>query len=445
MNRTSTPRRRLGPAPALVLLASATVTIMSAASAPSPIYPLYRERWHFSVMLMTVIFAVYVVGLLTALLTVGSLSDHVGPRPVLVGAFLLAATGTGIFWGADGPAALIVARLFQGTATGTAMSGLAAGLVDLSPKRWAHLGATLTAVATSIGMAAGAALAGFLVGVTSRPDAVVFPVLTLLLLTLALSFLALPEPKTRRRVTLLELRPSIRVTGRARAQFWTTFPSTFTGWAATGFFLALVPFLVRDVIHLRFAAAGGFTVAVLYIAVTIGGLWSVRYRWRTATLLGAGLMTTGTLVLALGLASGSLVEFTVSAVGIGLGVGLTFSGNMRAMGAVSIGQTRSETFAAVYVVSYAALSIPILIAGMLVPYAGLETTGLVFIAFIGLLSAATFVHAVLIPDSARQLPGRLRDAESDALELLVTIPATSDGTTCAQWDSLDVMRHNASR
>ncbi|WP_257016325.1 MULTISPECIES: hypothetical protein [unclassified Streptomyces] len=36
---------------------------MATASAPSPIYPLYRERWDFSVTMVTVVFAVYVVGL----------------------------------------------------------------------------------------------------------------------------------------------------------------------------------------------------------------------------------------------------------------------------------------------------------------------------------------------------------------------------------------------
>jgi hypothetical protein len=52
------------------------VLIMATASAPSPIYPLYRERWGFSVTMLTVIFAVYVAGLLGASLTLGSLSPQ---------------------------------------------------------------------------------------------------------------------------------------------------------------------------------------------------------------------------------------------------------------------------------------------------------------------------------------------------------------------------------
>jgi MFS family permease len=113
--------------------------MMATASAPSPIYPLYRERWGFSVTMLTVVFAVYVAGLLGALLTVGSLSDHLGRRPVPVAALLVAAASTAIFWAADGVGSLLIARVAQGLATGTATDALAAGLVEFAPGERPHL------------------------------------------------------------------------------------------------------------------------------------------------------------------------------------------------------------------------------------------------------------------------------------------------------------------
>lgn len=56
--------RPLGRRAAFTVLTVTTVVLMATASAPSPIYPLYRERWDFSVTTVTVVFAVYVVGLL---------------------------------------------------------------------------------------------------------------------------------------------------------------------------------------------------------------------------------------------------------------------------------------------------------------------------------------------------------------------------------------------
>jgi MFS family permease len=397
----TTAHRQMRPASAFATLAVATVVLTAAASAPSPMYPLYRERWHFSVTLLTVVFAVYAVGLLTALLTVGSLSDHIGRRPVLVAGFTMTAASTAIFWAADGPSMLVLARLVQGAASGTAMSGLAAALLDLAPRTRPHLAATVTAVATSVGMAGGAAFAGLVSGETSRPDGIVFPVLTLTAVALALISLALPETAAPRGAGLLALRPTVRVGSEARSAFWATMPSTGASWAAGGLFLALIPSLVREVLHLRFAAAGGLTIAALYLAVTVGGVWSVRHHTRTSTILGAALMTAGAASLALGLATGSLSEFAVAALAIGLGSGLTLNGNLRAMSAVTSAHTRSQTFAAIYVASYASLSVPTLVAGILTPLSSLEATGFAFIAFVGILSATAFLHALRQPSPMR--------------------------------------------
>ena len=86
--------RRVGQGASFSVLVFANVLLMASTSAPSPIYPLYLQRWGFSVTTLTVVFAVYVAGLAGALLTVGSLSDHLGRRPVLVASLLVAAAGT---------------------------------------------------------------------------------------------------------------------------------------------------------------------------------------------------------------------------------------------------------------------------------------------------------------------------------------------------------------
>jgi hypothetical protein len=61
------------------------VLFAAAASAPSPLYVVYQEEWGFSATTLTIIFAVYVLGLIGSLLILGALSDHVGRRPFLPG------------------------------------------------------------------------------------------------------------------------------------------------------------------------------------------------------------------------------------------------------------------------------------------------------------------------------------------------------------------------
>ncbi|MEU9480963.1 hypothetical protein [Streptomyces sp. NPDC048191] len=176
--------------------------------------------------------------------------------------------------------------MVQGIATGTATGALAAGLVELSPKRCPHLGPTTTAVGTSIGMATGAGGVGLLVQSTSRPDAYVFPVLTLTFVVPAAVVLTIPETLVPRAVGLTSLRPRVRVPREARPEFFASVPALVAGWSVTGLFLALTPSLVSNVLHVRSGAAGGLSIAALFVANSVGGLWSVRHAARLATLLG---------------------------------------------------------------------------------------------------------------------------------------------------------------
>src|SRR3954465_10885673 len=81
-----TRRRRLSRPAAFAAIAAIFVTFTAASSAPSPLYVVYQQLWGFSAVTLTVVFAVYVVGLIAALLMLGALSDHVGRRPVLAAA-----------------------------------------------------------------------------------------------------------------------------------------------------------------------------------------------------------------------------------------------------------------------------------------------------------------------------------------------------------------------
>ncbi|QRP50247.1 MFS transporter [Amycolatopsis sp. FDAARGOS 1241] len=393
MSSLSRSRGAFGRGVSFGLLVVANVLLMASTSAPSPIYPLYLQRWGFSVTVLTVVFAVYVAGLVGALLTVGSLSDHVGRRPVLVAALLVAAAGTAIFWVAGGVVSLVLARIVQGVATGMATGALAAGLVEFSPADRPHRGPTMTAVGTSFGLAVGGGVTGWLVQVSSRPDAMIFPVLTVLFVVLAGLVVAIPEPVVRRPGALAALRPRVGVPREARPEFFAAVPAIVAGWSVTGLFLALAPSLVHDVLNVRYSAAGGLSIAVLFVANSVGGLWAARLAARAATVLGAVLLTLGAVGLAASLLSGSAAVFLGGSVIAGLGVGLTFNGTLRSISAATTAATRSEVFSAAYVVSYAALSLPSLAAGLAAPSWGLETTTYLYIAFVGVLSASATLHA----------------------------------------------------
>jgi MFS family permease len=375
------------------MLVLANVLLMASTSAPSPFYPLYLQRWGFSVTILTVVFAVYVAGLVGALLTVGSLSDRVGRRPVLIASLLVAAVGTAIFLADGGVVSLVLARVVQGIATGTATGALAAGLVELSPGGRPHLGPTMTTAGTSFGLAVGGGVAGLLVQVSPRPDAEIFPALTLAFVIVAAVVAAIPETVARRSGALGALRPRIGVPREVRPMFLAAVPAIVAGWSVTGFFLALTPSLVRDVLHVGFGAAGGLSITVVFIANTVGGLWAARCSARGAVLSGATLLSSGAAGLATALLFTSPAAFIGGSIASGLGVGLTFNGALRGISAQTSAKSRSEVFSAAFVVSYAALGLPALAAGLAAPWWGLKTTSYLYIAFVGALSLTALLGA----------------------------------------------------
>ncbi|HEY3748864.1 MAG TPA: hypothetical protein VGL80_06675, partial [Pseudonocardiaceae bacterium] len=220
----------------------------------------------------------------------------------------------------------------------------------------------------------------------------VFPVLTLAFVVLAALALAIPETVTRRAGGLASMRPTVRVPPEARREFLAAVPAIVAGWSVTGLFLALAPSLVSDVLHVRFGVAGGLSIAVLFVANSAGGLWAARQRVRVATLLGAVLLTVGAAGLAAALVLASPAVFVSGSIISGLGVGLTFNGSFRGISRATTATSRSEVFSAAYVVSYVAMSVPSLAAGLVAPCWGLATTGYLYIAFVGVLSLGAALH-----------------------------------------------------
>ncbi len=73
----------LSPTAAFYLQASITVMFLAGSSAPSPLYPIYQAAWGFSPIAITVIFGVYALAVLAALLVV---REAVGSHRAATGA-----------------------------------------------------------------------------------------------------------------------------------------------------------------------------------------------------------------------------------------------------------------------------------------------------------------------------------------------------------------------
>ena len=92
---------------------------------------------------LTMIFGVYALVLLAALLTVGGLSDFVGRKPVLLISLALMVVSMLVFARASGVAWLYAARILQGIAAGSSLGAVSAALIDYASPRQLPLAALM--------------------------------------------------------------------------------------------------------------------------------------------------------------------------------------------------------------------------------------------------------------------------------------------------------------
>lgn len=193
--QAQTPAAVRSPRAFWLVVFALSVAIMGT-NAPSPIYPIFQQRFGLSTGQVTLVFSVVVVGVIPSLLMLGPLSDRRGRRPLLAIALVMALLGTLGFAVADGLAGLLVARVCQGVAFG-ALSGTAvAALVELEPGG-DHVRATLVATVTIVASQAIAPLAtGLLAQYGPDPARLPFLILAALLLAALVGLTAIPETVT---------------------------------------------------------------------------------------------------------------------------------------------------------------------------------------------------------------------------------------------------------
>ena len=367
-------QRRLSGTAAFWYVAAALLVLTSAAGAPSPLYVLYQQEWGFSSITLTLVFAIYAVALLVTLLTVGGLSDYLGRRPLLASSLLVDAAAMVVFLEADGVGWLIAARIVQGLATGAALGVISAYLIDLQPAARPTLGAVVSSVGSTVGLGTGALGAGLLLDHAPRPTTLIYAGLGAALALLAVLTVLLPETVTPAPGALASLRPRAAVPAGARRTFAAALPVLVATWAMGGLYLSLGPSLAAGIFGLHSHLAGGLVVSTLMGAGALSTLLVQRRVPRQTMVAGAAVLASGTALTLVALHAGSTPLYFAGTAVAGAGFGSAFFGAFRSLATLAGPRERAELFAAVFVVSYLAFSLPAVAAGAVVSSWGLRTT-----------------------------------------------------------------------
>ena len=363
---TRMSRRTLPDAVAFALLASIVVSFLAGSSAPTPLYATYQAEWHFSSITTTVVFGVYAIAVLVALLIAGRLSDHLGRRPVLLGAIVGQIAAMVVFATADGVTALLVARVVQGVAAGAALGAVGAGLLDIDARR----GAVANSVAPGLGTGGGALLSALVIQFLPGPTRLIYLLLAAVLVLQAVGVALMRETANPGPGALRSLRPTVGVPTHVRGEVWAAAPILFAVWALAGLYGSLGPALVRGLSGSTSAILGSLGLFVLAGTAAITVLVAKNLSPQRLAVLGAVMLMVGVATTLVAVALSWLTMFFLATAVAGVGFGAGFQGAIRTVVTRVEPHHRASVLSVLYVVSYLGLGLPAVVAGFLVVHAG---------------------------------------------------------------------------
>lgn len=374
------PARHPLPRPVAYLLAAAAIGLaLFASGTPSPLYGTYAELWGFSSLVLTLVYATYAFGVLATLVLAGRLSDEVGRRPVLIVATATLAVVTVPFMLADSVAWLFVARGIQGLATGLALSAASAALLDLHASRDPVAVGLTNGVASTIGMGTGVLTSAAIVQFLPAPRVLPYVLLLVLFLVALAGAWRLREPVAvapGARFRLTPQRPYVPPV--ARRPFLLASLAVLSSWSIGGLLLSLGPQLSALVYHSDSHLVGGIAVFMLAASGAVSQLLFGRSAPWAAAVYGSLTMALGMGLVVAASASESALLFTLGAIVTGAGFGVAFLGALRTLSAAIPAEHRAATMSAFYVVAYGSISVPAVLAGVLVEPLGLQQTFEIF-------------------------------------------------------------------
>jgi MFS family permease len=357
---------RLSAGTAFFLQVSIVVLFLAGSAAPTPLYAVYQAEWGFSPITITIVFGIYALAVLAGLLTFGSLSDHIGRKPVLLAALTLQAITMLIFTTAGGVPELLVARIVQGVSTGAALGALGAGLLDINRVR----GTVANGVGPLMGTATGSIASGLLVQYLPAPTHLVYLVILAILVVQGVGVALMGESVTPKAGAPASLRPLFAVPTAARGPLLAAIPALVAVWSLAGFYGALGPTVVRLILGTNSVVLGGLALFVLAGSGGVSVLLLRNAPARAVMSLGLVSLFVGVGVTLLAVTNSSIAVFFVGTAVAGVGFGSAFQGALRTVVPFAEAHERAGLLSTVYVVSYLSMGLPAVIAGFLVVHGG---------------------------------------------------------------------------
>lgn len=364
-----------------LILTVAFFTLLLGSNLPTPLYAVYRERFGFSSIVLTLVFATYMLVLVPTLLLCGQLSDRVGRKRVVAAGLLSAAVGLGLFAAASDTAWLFAARAVQGLSVGMVTGAATAGLVELEPHGNRERAALYAVIVQGAGSSAGPLLAGGLAQWAPEPLVLCYLIALVLAVLAAVAVMTIPESKPTGGRWRIQ-RPS--VPAEIRGGFWRASLTAATVWMVAALYLSVVPSYAGKLLDTGNLALLGAIAASLLAASCAAQLIASRRDGAAGVQpLGLALVGAGLAALVLAFPLHSLVALFASALLGGAGHGLAFLGAQAEINELAPVERRGEVTAAFISCIYSGVAISAIGVGLLSTALSLRAAVTIFAIAVG--------------------------------------------------------------
>ena len=315
--------------PSSLALASCLLPIFTtilASHMPTPLYAVWQQAWGFSSTALTAAFSVYVLGVVITLLTMGSLSDQVGRRQMLIPGLVFILCGSAVFMLATDIYQLGLARLLTGIGTGLVTGAATAAVVELEPNNNWTRGATLAALAFTLGASTGPTISSLALRWTSYAH--VWPFLVVIILAVLCIVLLLRAPwpdnigQRHPDFKLRAWRPTpIKVPRHLLGTFLFAAAAICLAWSTGSLYSSLGPSMARDLAGVSDLALAGLFAAGWQLVAGLSQFASQRQPLNRLILLGPLLLIGGLAAMAGAVLLSSVWLFSLATVATAMGAG----------------------------------------------------------------------------------------------------------------------------
>jgi MFS family permease len=341
------------------------------------------------------IYAIYVLGNLVALLFFGRLADQVGRRGAMLPAIGIGIASTVVFAAAAGSPWLFAARALSGFSTGLGAGAATAWIAELYTGRGNGTAARIAASANFFGCAAGPLFGGLLAQFAPWPLRLPYLVYLVLLCAVAVAIVFVPETVTNpKRLGEASLRPRLGVPRPIRLQFVAPAVSGFATFSLIGFYAALIPNLLAESLHESAHTVAGAIVCEMFGIAAITILSTAWLGSQAAMFSAQALLLPAVWLLVGAELARSLPLLLFAAAFCGVSGGLGYRGSLEVINRIAPADQRSEVVSSYLIALFAGNSVPVIGIGVLSAAAGSLVAHVSFAAVITALAGVAFLTGI---------------------------------------------------